>query len=620
MNYAPRLYIDFDFAKFEEMCYSISMTENRNKKNCTKRTLHYFWSATKKYKVLATGGLITTPIVIFLRNILTPLLLADMIQTISDGLRGEDLVFALLPKAILLIVATMLRSFVFGPLRMWCIWKMEIKAMYDLGCKAFDTISAQSMQFHSDRFSGSLVSQTNKFVGAYERLMDEFFWNIFPVFLDLTMIIIVLIPRAPLFVVGIVVFVTIFIILSAVWFKKLAPIHEKEAKTSNKCTGQLADSISNIVAVKSYAREKYESSRYARYQGEWYKAVFESLKQNTRRNYFFDSVGVGLIVLIVIFMLGAQDWFGVSVATLVLLVNYSQNILADLWDIHSVFKALNRVFGDAREMTEILDTKDDVVDAPDAKKLEISKAEIDFNNITFKHKDAKEAIFEDFSLAIPSGTRVGLVGVSGSGKTTLTKLLLRFADVSKGEILIDGQNISGVTQKTLREAISYVPQESSLFHRTVFENIAYGKPGASKEEVLRAAKLANADEFIQKLPDGYETVVGERGVKLSGGQRQRIAIARAILKDAPILVLDEATSALDSESEALIQGALTNLMKGRTSIVVAHRLSTIAGLDEIVVLNDGKIVEHGTHKELLVRGGEYQKLWSRQSGAFLDEN
>lgn len=596
------------------------MTENKSKKNCTKRTLHYFWNATKKCKGLVAGGLVTTPVVIFLRNILTPLLLADMIQIVSEGLRGEVLFQALIPKAILLIAVSMLRSFIVGPLRLWFVWKMEIKAMYDLSCEAFNTVAAQSMQFHSDRFSGSLVSQTNKFVGAYERLMDEFFWNIFPVTLDVIMIMVVMLPKAPLFVVGMVVFIIIYMVAAVVWFKKLAPIHEKEAKASNKCTGQLADSVSNIVAVKSYAREKYESGRYAKYQGEWYKVIFESLKQNTKRNYFFDGVGVGLIALVAVFMIGAQDWFGVSVATLVLIVNYSQSILGDLWSIHSVFKSLNRVFGDAREMTEILDMKDDVVDALDAKKLAINKAEINFNDITFRHKDAKEAIFEDFSLTIPSGVRVGLVGVSGSGKTTLTKLLLRFADVNKGEILIDGQNINKVTQKTLREAISYVPQESSLFHRSVYDNIAYGRPGASKEEVLRVAKLANADEFIVKLPDGYETMVGERGVKLSGGQRQRIAIARAILKDAPILVLDEATSALDSESEALIQGALTNLMKGRTSIVVAHRLSTIAGLDEIVVLNDGKIVEQGTHAELLAKGGEYHKLWSRQSGAFLEED
>lgn len=594
------------------------MTKGKEKK-CTRRTLYYFLSATGKYKGLAAGGVITTPIVIFLRNILTPLLLAEMIQIVSDGLRGEELFQALLPKAVLLIVVALVRSFVVGPLRMWCVWKMEIKAMYDLSCKVFDTVAAQSMQFHSDRFSGSLVSQANKFVGAYERLMDEFFWNIFPVALDIIMIMVVMLPKAPLFVVGMIVFIIIYIAAAAIWFKKLAPIHEKEASASNKCTGQLADSVSNVVSVKSYAREKYESVRYARYQSEWYKVIFESLKQNTKRNYFFDSVGVGLIILVVVFMIGAQDWFGVSVATLVLIVNYSQNILGDLWSIHSVFKSMNRVFGDAREMTEILDMKDDVVDAPNAKKLKMEKAEIWFDGITFKHKDAKAPIFEDFSLEIPPGVRVGLVGVSGSGKTTLTKLLLRFADVEKGAICIDGQDTHYITQKSLRENIAYVPQESSLFHRSVFDNIAYGKLSASKEEVIKAAKLANADEFIRKLPDGYDTMVGERGVKLSGGQRQRIAIARAILKDAPILVLDEATSALDSESEAMIQGALTNLMKGRTSIVVAHRLSTIAGLDKIVVLNDGKIVEQGTHAELLAKGGEYYKLWSRQSGAFLDE-
>ncbi len=590
------------------------------KKSNVKRTLYYFLSATNKYKGLAAGGLVTTPLVIFLRNILTPLILADMIQVISDGLRGEELFQALLPKAILLIVITIAKSFVLGPLRLWCVWKMEIKAMYDLGCKSFNKISAQSMQFHSDRFSGSLVSQTNKFIGAYERLMDEFFWNVFPVSLDMIMIIIVMAPRAPLFAVGIIAFVIIYIVLAAVWFKKLAPVHEKEAKVSNKCTGQLADSVSNIVAVKSYAREKYESERYAKFQGEWYKAVFESLKQNTKRNYFFDGVGAGITVLVLVFMMGAQDWFGISVATLVLVVNYSQNILIDLWSIHSVFKSLNRVFGDAREMTEILDEKDSVVDVPRAKNLAVENAEINFDRITFKHKDAKAPIFENFSLEIPAGTRVGLVGMSGSGKTTLTKLLLRFADVDEGSIRIDGQDISLVAQQSLREAIAYVPQESSLFHRSVFDNIAYGKPGASKAEVLKAAKLANADEFIRKLPDGYDTMVGERGIKLSGGQRQRIAIARAILKDAPILVLDEATSALDSESEALIQDALDNLMRGRTAIVVAHRLSTIAGLDEIVVLSNGKIAEKGTHRELLRRGGEYQKLWSRQSGAFLDDD
>ena len=269
-------------------------------------------------------------------------------------------------------------------------------------------------------------------------------------------------------------------------------------------------------------------------------------------------------------------------------------------------------------MVEILDMPC-IVDDKSDKSLMVSNGAIDFSHIDFMHEGQKEKLFSDFCLEVEPGKSVGLVGVSGSGKTSLTKLLLRFADVTKGAIYIDGQDIRDVTQRSLREAIAYVPQESSLFHRSIYENIAYGRPGASKEEIVKAAKLANADEFIRELPDGYRTLVGERGVKLSGGQRQRVAIARAILKNAPILVLDEATSALDSESEALIQEALANLMKGRTSIVVAHRLSTIAGLDEIVVLKEGRIVEQGSHRELLESGKEYARLWSRQSGAFLDE-
>jgi ATP-binding cassette subfamily B protein len=319
-------------------------------------------------------------------------------------------------------------------------------------------------------------------------------------------------------------------------------------------------------------------------------------------------------------MMIGQPIFGLSVSTLILIVNYSMTIMNELWDVNNIFKTINRVFGDAYEMTMILDTEKTVVDAPGAKELVVKKGEIEFDNIRFQHHDAKKAIFDNFNLDIKPGERIGLVGVSGSGKTTLTKLLLRFADVQAGEIRIDGQNIAKAQQVSLRESIAYVPQETSLFHRSIADNIAYAHPDASREEIIRAAKLANAHEFIMGLPDGYDTLVGERGVKLSGGQRQRVAIARAILKDAPILVLDEATSALDSESESLIQDALTKLMKGRTSIVVAHRLSTIASLDRIVVLKDGKIIEQGSHEDLLKWGGDYSNLWSRQSGAFLDDN
>ncbi|MBR1939242.1 ATP-binding cassette domain-containing protein, partial [Candidatus Saccharibacteria bacterium] len=334
----------------------------------------------------------------------------------------------------------------------------------------------------------------------------------------------------------------------------------------------------------------------------------------------FNIVNVGIIAIIVLFMMAGQPIFGLSVSTLILIVNYSTSIMSELWDINSILKNVNRIFGDAYEMTKILDTVDTVVDMPNAQPILVKRGEIEFRDIHFQHADAKEAIFDHFSLKIAPGERVGLVGVSGSGKTTLTKLLLRFADVQGGEILVDGQNISEVQQISLRESIAYVPQETALFHRTITENIAYGKPDASQRDVVRAAKLANAHEFITDLPNGYETMVGERGIKLSGGQRQRVAIARAILKDAPVLVLDEATSALDSESEALIQGALERLMKGRTSIVVAHRLSTVASLDRIVVLKHGKIIEQGTHEELLEKHGAYSRLWSRQSGAFSEKD
>ena len=587
-------------------------------KRLTGRTLHYFWSATKKYKLLLAGSFITTPLVFVLR-VISPLLFAQMIEIVSLNLPQDQMMEQLLPLAIWSLVLEFVRNYIIGPLRLYSIWEMEIKAMNDIGNQCFDTVAAQSMQFHNNRFSGSLVSQTNRFLGSYERFMDELLWNILPTIIDVSLILVIMFTRAPLFALGLLVFMICFLIIAYTWSKKITPLNKREAELDNKRTGQLADSISNIISVKSYAKEEYEHHRYARFHKAVKDASHNVLIADTKRNYMIDSMVFLINIVIVLFMLYGRNSFGLSISTLVLIINYSSSIMRDMWDIHSVFKTMNRIFGDAYEMTEILDMKDDVVDEPGCKALKVTKSAIDFKDITFKHHDARTALFKDFSLEVKPGERVGLVGVSGSGKTTLTKLLLRFADVNEGEIDIDSQNIRYVTQKTLREAIAYVPQETSLFHRTIAENIAYGRPDASQKEIERAAKLANADEFIKELPNGYDTLVGERGVKLSGGQRQRVAIARAILKDAPILVLDEATSALDSESEALIQGALRELMKGRTCIVIAHRLSTVAHLDRIVVLEKGKIVEQGTHRQLLNAGGSYSKLWSRQSGAFLDE-
>lgn len=598
----------------------MAQRKDEAKTKTTGRTLHYYWQEVKKYKWYSLGMIISTPIVVFIRAILAPLIFADLIEKASMGLPVEKMLSIAALEIIGFFVLYIFNKVVLEELRLYWCWKMEVLAMYDLAVDCFTVVNDQSMQFHNDRFSGSLVSQTNKFVWAFERLVDTVIWDLWPTLAYIIMVIIVLAPQVPWFAAGIVGFVVIYALVSGLSFRKIAHLSDNAAAAETKQTGQLADSISNIISVKSYAHEAHERHRYANFSRTTLDAYYKQMHATIKRDLQFNGVQIGITAMILIFLVFGREWLGISIATLVLIVNYAQTIQGELWNINSIFKNINRVFGDAHEMTIILDMVDDVVDTPNASDLIMEQAAVNFDHISFKHKDAKEPIFQDFTLKVKPGERIGLVGVSGSGKTTLTKLLLRFADVDAGQVTISGQDIKEITQRSLRENIAYVPQETSLFHRSIAENIAYGKLNATPEEIQRAAKLANAHEFIQDLPEGYETLVGERGIKLSGGQRQRIAIARAILKDAPILVLDEATSALDSESEALIQDALNTLMQGRTSIVIAHRLSTIANLDRIVVLENGKIVEQGTHHELLNKPhGVYNHLWSRQSGAFMEE-
>jgi multidrug ABC transporter, ATPase/permease protein len=599
-------------------------------KSTIRRTLYYFLKANSKYKWLALGVLIITPIVIFVRTILAPLVVANIIDILSSA-KPEDfvnsgnifqipLVQKVLPQGIFLFLCQLIGSGVLSNLRVYLAWKMELLTINDLSIKCFDTVNNQSMQFHSDRFSGSLTAQVGRFTRAYERFADSIIFNIMPLIVTFSSIFVILINRAPSFAILLMIFSIIFAIVSSKSFKRIGECNEKEAAAQNKQTGQLTDSITNILSVKSYAQENYERSRYTKFQSETLAAGENSMRATIHRDVIFDSIFLLIYLLMIIFIVIGAPVMTLPISTVILIFQFSQTILMSLWDVSSIFKNFTRVFGDAHEMTIILDTVDTVVDEKGAKKLIVDKGAINFDHINFRHADAKEDIFHDFDLKIKPGERVGLAGLSGSGKTTLTKLLLRFADVDQGAIKIDDQNIRKVTQHSLRKNIAYVPQEASLFHRSIADNIAYAKPDATITEIQHAAKLANAAEFIEKLPNGYETMVGERGIKLSGGQRQRIAIARAILKDAPILVLDEATSALDSESESLIQEALLRLMHGRTSIVVAHRLSTISSLDRIIVLDNGQIIEQGSHDELLkIKGGQYKKLWSRQSGAFVEE-
>lgn len=392
-----------------------------------------------------------------------------------------------------------------------------------------------------------------------------------------------------------------------------------EAAASNENSGYLADMITNIGTVKAFGREKYEQRRAKTVVNKWHtRSTHLKWGVISATTAFSTMYAIGATAAFIFAVFGAEH--GIATAGMIYLVFiYALNINRQLWELNNITRAYSRVIGDAHEMTLILNKQLDLVDHSGST-LHAMKGRVVFDNVTFAHDQGKgEQVFKNFHLTIPAGQRVGLVGHSGSGKTTFTRVLLRFSDIDSGTITIDGQNIADVSQQSLHESIAYVSQEPILFHRSLRENIAYGHMGASDKEIIAAAKKAHALEFIEKLPDGFETLVGERGVKLSGGQRQRIAIARAILKDASILVLDEATSALDSESEKLIQQSLDTLMKGRTSIVIAHRLSTIAKLDRIIVLENGAIAEEGTHAELLEQGGTYAKLWSHQSGGFIEE-
>ena len=302
----------------------------------------------------------------------------------------------------------------------------------------------------------------------------------------------------------------------------------------------------------------------------------------------------------------------------VLVQSYLFSLFDILWNLGRSLGRATEAMTDMQEVVDIFDTPIDIANPNNPEILEMKEGNIEFKNVSFTYKGGI-SVLQDFNLIIKPGERIGLVGHSGAGKSTITKLLLRFADALEGSIVIDNQDIKNVTQNDLRKVISYVPQEPILFHRSIKENIAYSKPDATKEEIIEVAKKAHAHEFIEKLPQGYDTLVGERGIKLSGGERQRVAIARAMLKDSPILMLDEATSSLDSISEHYIQDAFNELMKGKTTIVIAHRLSTIQKMDRIIVLDKGKIVEQGTHKELLELNGSYAELWNHQTGGFLEE-
>ena len=578
--------------------------------------LRLFWRSAWHYPIRTAIALINPVITVIIGAFAGPYIISLLLGILQSGTITLE---ASLPLIVLYGLTQIYGEVIGWRITLFAAWTMEISSNRDLYLKIFRHLSEQSLAFHANRFGGSLVSQTSKFTGAFERFWDTLIFQLVPVITSVLAAIVIL----GFFFWQYAAFLALMSIIFAVFVfytsRSMAVLNKNEAQASTAMNGRLADMITNVMAVKAHGHETREDQEAYKLASKWFDRSRQTMVGFLKVSSGYSSLIVTINVVALIAAIWASEHHLISIAVVYLAVTYTFTVARQLWEMNNIMRNYNRIMGDAHDMAEILQIDPSVADST-KKVLLAANGKIDFTNITFTHDGEKgETLFNDFNLSIKAGEKIGLVGHSGSGKTTLTRLLLRFSDLDSGTIEIDGQNISKVTQASLRQSIAYVPQEPLLFHRSLRENIAYGKPDATDDEIMDAAKKAHALEFINKLPEALDTMVGERGVKLSGGQRQRIAIARAILKDAPILVLDEATSALDSESEKLIQASLSDLMKDRTAIVIAHRLSTIQKMDRILVLENGAIIEDGTHQELLKKKGTYAGLWSHQSGGFIEE-
>jgi ATP-binding cassette subfamily B protein len=592
---------------------TIIMTKKRSN---TKQIVRYYLHHTMRYKWRFA--------LVFLNNIqtitaavLTPLIMGLAVSKIADP-SATSLSYGTM---LALIIALSVIGIVANRIGMRSLSAMEIRAQRDIYLEISEHLMHESYDFHARSFSGALLNQANRLSQGYVTFTDT-------LMMDCSRSVIIVVvssaalafydPVFALLVFGLSAFGLTTTVLLA---RKRYPWRRAAVAAGTKQSAYLADIISNAVTVKSFAAEQHEQHSFDGYLKDTAQKVYVSWQKQITGGNIINVFAAVMNISILAYGIFAIQHGLIPLGVFIAAQLYAVRINGSFWDLTRMVRTLENVFSDAEEMTQILQEQPTVLDAPGAEALQVAASAIHFDHATFRYPDAgkDEVVLSDFNLQIAPGEHIGLVGHSGGGKTTITKLLLRFMDIQEGVIAIDGQNISDVTQVSLRQAIAYVPQEPLLFHRSLAENICYGKPNATEAEVRRAAKLAHADSFIATFPKGYETEVGERGVKLSGGQRQRIAIARAMIKDAPILVLDEATSALDSESEKLIQSALWELMKDRTAIVIAHRLSTIQKMDRIIVLDNGKIVEQGTHKELLRHKGVYASLWAHQSGGFIED-
>ncbi len=537
----------------------------------------------------------------------------DILTTTEPGEAGPALMRVLAFFAVFTFAAWGFRRVEF-----YFLARIESRVMADLTVSAFNYTIKHSYHFFISNFVGSLVRRVTRYARSYETMLDAIFLQIYPLILMAIGIVVILSMRNLLLGIGLAVWTIMFVTIQ-IWLVRLVHKYRlRAAEEDSNVTGVLSDALTNHATATLFSGIPYEKKRFAESTNILRFARFRAWRADDNvwavQGVLMASVNVALLYgAMVLWQRGL-----LSVGDFVLIQTYLLTLFERLVQTGRELRQMFVAAAEATEMSDILKLPHEIHNAPGAVPLKVSDGVIEFKNVVFKYHEGHAAL-DSLNARIEGGEKVALVGPSGAGKTTVTKILLRLYNIDEGEVLVDGQNIANVTLESLREAVSFVPQEPLLFHRPLIENIRYGRQDATDDEVIAAAKKANCHDFILSLPHKYDTLVGERGIKLSGGERQRIAIARAILKDAPILVLDEATSSLDSESEQLIQEALETLMEGKTVIVIAHRLSTIVKMDRIIVVEEGKVAAEGTHDELLSQAGRYRTLWNIQAGGFLDD-
>jgi ATP-binding cassette subfamily B protein len=592
--------------------------KSKNRAAAVRLALRLYFGEMARRKVLTATAVVLPAVGNIFQNYLPPLIVGDLVGRMAAG---EALTPALVTPYIVWFALAMLAGHVCWRIGIHCLNRADVNGIERLYIDGMDALLAKDAAFFHENFAGSLTKRVLSFASRFEDFVDIFAFQIIGQFLPLAFAAVVLWrydPRLVAVLVGMVVLTAA--VVAPLIRRRQALVDEREVAW-NALSGHVADVLSNMDAVRAYAAERREAVEHRRRVAESRRLTLRSWDYHNLRIDTLvapASVLAGVAGLALALVVASRPG-GPGIEAVVVVVAYFAQANQILFEFNQIYRGLERSVTEAAQFTELLLEGPTILDRESPEPLAARIRDVRLDGVRFTHAGQDRPLFDGLDLAVAAGDRVGLVGRSGGGKTTIIRLLLRLMDVQGGRILVGGQDISALSQDDLRGLIAYVPQDPVMFHRTLRENIAFGRPDATEADIRAAAGAAHVLEFVEGLPQGFDTLVGERGVKLSGGQRQRVAIARAILRDAPILLLDEATSALDSESEAHIQQALWTLMEGRTAIAVAHRLSTVAGMDRLVVLDHGRVAEQGTHAELLARGGGYADLWRRQSGGFLSE-